>query len=369
MNWLTNFIRPRIRSLVQSKEVPDNLWQKCPACAGMLFHRDLKDNLNVCYHCGHHLRITIKERLPLVFDGGQFQKIDLPEVPLDPLKFRDRKRYIDRLREAQSQTGLKDAMTLAKGTIGGQSAIVAAFNFSFMGGSMGLAVGEAIVRAAEEAVKTRSALIIMPASGGARMQESMLSLMQMPRTVIAVEMVKAARLPYIVYLIDPTTGGVTASFAMLGDIHMAEPGATIGFAGRRVIEETVRETLPPDFQTAEYLRDHGIVDIVVPRAQMHETLARVLRLLMHKNTEGFAGARGGGRGASAGGTGPRGLRPAGLAAGPEGARTTSKAEGSKAEDNPAKSPGQQAARQVKRAQKAIKVLRKKKAQRQRRAAV
>lgn len=280
MNWLTNFIRPRIRSLVEPKEVPDNLWQKCSACEGMLFHRDLKDNLNVCYHCGYHLRITVKERLELLFDNGLYAKIDLPDVPFDPLKFRDRKRYSDRLREAQSQTGLKDAITLAKGSIGGQNAIVAAFNFSFMGGSMGTAVGEAIVKAAEEAVKSRSALIIIPSSGGARMQESTLSLMQMPRTVIAVEMVKDAKLPYIVFLIDPTTGGVSASFAMLGDIHMAEPGAMIGFAGRRVIEETVRETLPADFQTAEYLLEHGMVDMVVARPQMRETVARVLNLLM-----------------------------------------------------------------------------------------
>jgi acetyl-CoA carboxylase carboxyl transferase subunit beta len=280
MNWLTNFIRPRIRSLVEPKEVPDNLWQKCSACEGMLFHRDLKDNLNVCYHCGYHLRITVKERLELLFDNGLYAKIDLPDVPFDPLKFRDRKRYSDRLREAQSQTGLKDAITLAKGSIGGQNAIVAAFNFSFMGGSMGTAVGEAIVKAAEEAVKSRSALIIIPSSGGARMQESTLSLMQMPRTVIAVEMVKDAKLPYIVFLIDPTTGGVSASFAMLGDIHMAEPGAMIGFAGRRVIEETVRETLPADFQTAEYLLEHGMVDMVVARPQMRETVAKVLNLLM-----------------------------------------------------------------------------------------
>lgn len=305
MNWLTNFIRPRIRSLVQPKEVPDNLWQKCPGCDGMLFHRDLKDNMNVCYHCGHHLRITVKERLAILFDGGQYTKLDLPDVPFDPLKFRDRKRYADRLREAQAQTGLKEAITLAKGTIGGQNAVVAAFNFSFMGGSMGAGVGEAIIKAAEEAVRSRSAFIIIPASGGARMQESMLSLMQMPRTVIAVEMVKDAKLPYIVYLIDPTTGGVSASFAMLGDIHLAEPGAMIGFAGRRVIEETVRETLPADFQTAEYLRDHGMVDMVVSRAEMHQTVGRLLNLLMTPQA-GKAGSGGSGGGYGGGSSGSRG---------------------------------------------------------------
>lgn len=286
MNWLTNFIRPRIRSLVEPKEVPDNLWQKCPSCDGMLFTRDLEQALNVCYHCGHHLRITVKARLAIMFDGGQYERLDLPDVAFDPLKFRDRKKYADRLKESQSKTGLKDAITVAKGTIGGQPVVIAAFNFSFMGGSMGAGVGEAIVMAAQEAVKTRSAFIAIPSSGGARMQEGMLSLLQMPRTIIAVEMVKEARLPYIVLLTDPTTGGVSASFAMVGDIHLAEPGSTIGFAGRRVIEETVRETLPDDFQTAEYLREHGMVDMVVPRAQLAETLGRILNLLMNTGTAG-----------------------------------------------------------------------------------
>lgn len=285
MNWLTDFIRPRIRSLVgEQKEMPDNLWQKCPSCDGMLFHRDLEENLNVCYHCGHHLRITVKERLKIIFDGGQYERIELPTVPFDPLKFKDKKRYADRLKEAQNKTGLKDAMTIAKGTIGGNKVVIAAFNFSFMGGSMGAGVGEAIVKAAELAVKERAAFITIPSSGGARMQEGILSLIQMPRTIIAVEMVKEARLPYIVLLTDPTTGGVSASFAMVGDIHLAEPGATIGFAGRRVIEETVRETLPADFQTAEYLREHGMVDMVVPRAELAETIGRILDLLM--NVEG-----------------------------------------------------------------------------------
>lgn len=287
MNWLTNFIRPRVRSIVgDQKEVPDNLWQKCPSCEGMLFHRDLAENLNVCYHCGHHLRITVAERLKMMFDDGKFDKIEAPKVAHDPLKFKDRKKYADRLRDTQAQTGLTDAITIARGKIGGISTVVAAFNFSFMGGSMGAAVGEGIVRAAEEAVKTHSALIAIPASGGARMQEGMLSLVQMPRSIIAVEMVKDAKLPYIVILTDPTTGGVSASFAMVGDIHIAEPGAMIGFAGRRVIEETVRETLPPDFQTAEYLLEHGMVDIVVPRKDMKETLSRILDLLMNKNAPG-----------------------------------------------------------------------------------
>jgi len=282
MNWLTDFIRPRIRSLVgEQKEVPDNLWQKCPSCDGMLFHRDLEENLNVCYHCNHHLRITVKERLKLIFDNSEYTKLELPNVAYDPLKFKDRKKYADRLKEAQTKTGLKEAITLAKGTIQGQKVVIAAFNFSFMGGSMGAGVGESLVKAAQEAVKTHAAFIVIPASGGARMQEGMLSLLQMPRSVIAVELVKEARLPYIVLLTDPTTGGVSASFAMVGDIHLAEPGATIGFAGRRVIEETVRETLPADFQTAEYLQEHGMVDMVVSRQDLRETLGRILGLLMN----------------------------------------------------------------------------------------
>lgn len=281
MNWLSNIIRPRIRSIVgEQKEVPDNLWQKCPSCEGMLFHRDLEAAHNVCYHCNHHLRLPVKQRLELMFDDGEYESLPLPKVAHDPLKFKDRKKYADRIKDSQAKTGLKEAITVAKGTIGGQPVVIAAFNFSFMGGSMGAGVGEAIVMAAEEAVKASAAFIAIPASGGARMQEGMLSLIQMPRSIIAVEMVKEAGLPYIVLLTDPTTGGVSASFAMVGDIHLAEPGATIGFAGRRVIEETVRETLPDDFQTAEYLKEHGIVDIVVSRNELHETLSRILNMLM-----------------------------------------------------------------------------------------
>jgi len=281
MNWLTNFIRPRIRSIVgEQKDVPDNLWQKCDSCDGMLFHKELKANLNVCYHCGHHLGIEVKERLGLLFDQGQYERISAPRVPHDPLKFKDRKRYADRLREAQTKTREQDAILLAKGTIGGHKAIVAAFDFAFMGGSMGTAVGEGIVKAAETAVSEQAALIVIPSSGGARMQEGALSLMQMPRSIIAVEMVKDQRLPYIVLLTNPTTGGVSASFAMVGNIHIAEPGAMIGFAGRRVIEETVRETLPKEFQTAEYLLDHGMVDMVVKRAELRDAIGRVLGLLM-----------------------------------------------------------------------------------------
>lgn len=294
MNWLTNFIRPRIRSIVgEQKDVPDNLWQKCEACDGMLFHKELKANLNVCYHCGHHLAIDVRERLALMFDGGRFERLPAPRVPYDPLKFKDSKKYADRLKIAQTKTREQDAIILASGTIGGQNAVVAAFDFAFMGGSMGTAVGEGIVAAAEAAVKTRSALIVIPSSGGARMQEGAFSLMQMPRSIIAVDMVKEQGLPYIVLLTNPTTGGVSASFAMVGDLHLAEPGAMIGFAGRRVIEETVREVLPKEFQTAEYLRDHGMVDMVVKRADLKQTLERILSLLMLKTKNYGAGNIGG----------------------------------------------------------------------------
>ncbi|HPQ51069.1 MAG: acetyl-CoA carboxylase carboxyltransferase subunit beta [Alphaproteobacteria bacterium] len=297
MNWLSNYIRPKIRSIVGSKDVPENLWQKCPSCEGMLFHRDLAENLNVCNHCGHHMKITIKERLALIFDDSKYERLAVPSVPQDPLKFKDKKKYVDRLKDAQSKTREKDAIVVAFGMVGGNPTVVAAFNFAFMGGSMGAAVGEGIVRAAEVAVQRSAALIAIPASGGARMQEGMVSLIQLPRSVIAVQMVKDAGLPYLVLLTDPTTGGVSASFAMLGDIHLAEPGCMIGFAGKRVIEETIREQLPAGFQTAEYCREHGMVDVVVPRQELKETLSRILSLLMQRIVDdgSSGGSKGSGR--------------------------------------------------------------------------
>jgi acetyl-CoA carboxylase carboxyl transferase subunit beta len=283
MNWLTNYVLPKIRALTR-RDVPDNLWRKCPGCEQMLFHRELAAHLDVCRHCGHHFRIGSQARFNLLFDDGVFERIETPKVPLDPLHFRDRKRYSERLREGQAALGGgggagNDALALAEGRIGGIAALVAAFDFAFMGGSMGVAVGEGLVMAAQRAVEREAALIVVPASGGARMQEGILSLMQMPRTAIAADMVKEAGLPYIVLLTDPTTGGVSASFAMLGDITLAEPGAVIGFAGARVIAETIREKLPDRFQRAEYLYEHGMVDQVVPRAELHATLARLLSLL------------------------------------------------------------------------------------------
>jgi acetyl-CoA carboxylase carboxyl transferase subunit beta len=279
-NWLTNFVLPKIRTLVGRKEVPDNLWTQCPSCEQTLFQRDLAADLMVCRHCGHHFRIGSAERFQMLFDGADFAKIELPKSPIDPLKFRDRKRYTERLREGQAALGAgSEAIAVAHGRVGGVAAIVAAFDFAFMGGSMGIAVGEALVTAARLAVERHAALIVIPSSGGARMQEGILSLMQMPRTIIAADMVKEARLPYIVVLTDPTTGGVAASFAAIGDIAIAEPGAVVGFAGARVIEETIREKLPEGFQRAEYLLEHGMVDMVVPRGDLAGMLARLLKLL------------------------------------------------------------------------------------------
>lgn len=245
----------------------------------MLFKRELDENLNVCRSCGYHLKMDAVRRLETLFDEGKYKEIDVPKVLADPLKFRDQKKYADRLRDAQNKTKRQDAIIVAEGNVGGQKIVAAVFDFSFMGGSMGMGVGEAIITAARRAVATKSSLVVFPASGGARMQEGALSLMQMPRTIIAADEVKAAGLPYIVVLTDPTTGGVTASFAMVGDVHIAERGAQIGFAGARVIENTIRETLPPGFQRSEYLQEHGMVDIVVERKDLNETLARVLRLL------------------------------------------------------------------------------------------
>jgi len=276
MSWLSNYVLPKIRAFTR-KDVPDNLWKKCPACEQMLFHRELADNLEVCRHCGHHFRIGSEARFKMLFDDGAFEKIEVPRVPADPLRFRDRRRYTERLREANASGN--EAVAVAEGRIGGFAVVIAAFDFTFMGGSMGTAAGEALVTASRRAVEREAALIVVPASGGARMQEGILSLMQMPRTIIAADMVKEAGLPYIVLLTDPTTGGVSASFAMLGDITLAEPGAVIGFAGARVIEETIREKLPERFQRAEYLLEHGMVDQVVPRGELRDRLARVLALV------------------------------------------------------------------------------------------
>lgn len=279
MNWLTDFVRPKIKALMRRQEVPDNLWTKCPSCDHMLFHRDLVENMNVCHHCNYHMRLSVHERLETLFDHKAYTKAPSPKVVQDPLKFKDSKRYVDRLKDYRQKTGQEDAVIVAYGQIQANPVVVAAFDFGFMGGSMGMAVGESLLIAADLAVKNRCPLIVIPASGGARMQEGILSLMQMPRTTIAVEKVKNAGLPYITLLTDPTTGGVSASFAMLGDIAIAEPGSTIGFAGKRVIEETIRQKLPDGFQSAEYLLTHGMLDMVVHRHQLKEMLGKIMNHL------------------------------------------------------------------------------------------
>ena len=280
MNWITNYVRPRINSIFSRRETPENLWQKCDECGTMLFHRELSGNLNVCTNCGHHMAITPRERFTALFDGGIFTEVKVPEPLADPLQFRDQKRYPDRMKSAQKETGEKEAMLVAVGEIGRTPVVACAQDFSFMGGSMGMYVGNAIIAAAERAVAMKRPLILFSAAGGARMQEGILSLMQMPRTTVAVQMLKEERLPYIVVLTHPTTGGVTASYAMLGDVQIAEPNALICFAGPRVIEQTLGEKLPDGFQRAEYLLDHGMLDRVTARPEMREELITITRLLL-----------------------------------------------------------------------------------------
>jgi acetyl-CoA carboxylase carboxyl transferase subunit beta len=278
MNWISNVVPPKIRSFLK-RETPENLWIKCPDSGQLVFHKDLEANLFVVPGSGYHMRCPAKARLDGLFDDAEYESIATPEVPVDPLKFRDVKRYTDRLKDYRAKTGAQDAVQLAAGNIEGAPAVVAVQDFEFMGGSLGMAAGEAIITGMEAAIARHAPFIIFTASGGARMQEGMFSLMQMPRTTVAVRRLRAAKLPYIVVLTNPTTGGVTASYAMLGDIHIAEPGAVIGFAGARVIEQTIRERLPEGFQRAEYLKSHGMVDMVVPRGEMRATLARLCKLL------------------------------------------------------------------------------------------
>ena len=279
MNWISNYVRPRINSLFSRREIPENLWIKCPECGQMLFHRELEDNLRVCSNCDHHMAISPRERFHSLFDGGIYAEVAVPAPLADPLHFKDQKRYPDRMKAAQKSTGEREAMLVGEGEMGRTPIVAAAQDFSFMGGSMGMYVGNAIIAAAERAVAMKRPLVLFSAAGGARMQEGILSLMQMPRTTVAVEMLKDAGLPYIVVLTHPTTGGVTASYAMLGDVHISEPGALICFAGPRVIEQTIREKLPEGFQRAEYLLDHGMLDRVTHRKALKDELVTILRML------------------------------------------------------------------------------------------
>jgi acetyl-CoA carboxylase carboxyl transferase subunit beta len=279
MNWISNYVRPKINSLFSRREVPENLWTKCPECGTMLFHRELAANLNVCTSCDHHMAITPRDRFTGLFDGGIFVEVKVKEPIADPLHFRDQKKYPDRLRAAQKATGERDAMLVVEGEIGRTGVVVAAQDFAFMGGSMSMYVGNAIIAGAQRAIETKRPFVLFSAAGGARMQEGILGLMQMPRTTVAVQMLKEAGLPYVVVLTHPTTGGVTASYAMLGDVQIAEPNALIGFAGARVIEQTIREKLPEGFQRAEYLLDHGMLDRVTHRKNMRDELITILRML------------------------------------------------------------------------------------------
>ena len=282
MNWISNYVRPKINAIFSKKDTPENLWQKCPNCGMMLFHREVKDALCVCNECGHHMLIPPKERLLNLFDGGIYSRIDYEDVIEDPLNFKDTKKYTDRIKETRKKTGEKDAMLLAVGDIGRLKVTVAVQNFLFMGGSMGMSVGNSIIAGVNNCIKFKTPFVMFAAAGGARMQESILSLMQMPRSTVAIQSLREAKLPYVVVLTNPTTGGVTASYAMLGDITIAEPNALICFAGPRVIEQTIGEKLPDGFQKSEYLLDHGMIDMVTSRDKIRDELILLLHILMKK---------------------------------------------------------------------------------------
>src|SRR5512140_2426982 len=279
MNWISNVVRPKIRNMLARRDTPENLWIKCPESGQLVFYKDVEANQFVIPGSNYHMRMGAVARLKSMFDGETWFDIGVPEVQLDPLKFRDERRYTDRLKDARTKTGLHDAIKLGLGKLEGLPVVIGVQDFDFMGGSLGMAAGEAVIKGMETAVEKSTPFILFAASGGARMQEGILSLMQMPRTTVAVSMLREARKPYIVVLTNPTTGGVTASYAMLGDVHIAEPGALVGFAGPRVIEQTIREKLPEGFQRSEYLKDHGMVDMVVHRHELRATLANLCRLL------------------------------------------------------------------------------------------
>ena len=279
MNWIKETVLPKFKAFVKIKEPEEVLWIKCKSCSQMIFHKEFSANNNVCKTCGFHDHLSAKERIEFLLDKDSIENITISKPKLDPLNFKDKKKYSDRIKDAQNKTKLDDALLVSFGLIDKTPVILACFDFAFMAGSMGRYVGDGLILASEEAIKRKCSLIVVPSSGGARMQEGIFSLMQMPRSTIAINKIKKAKLPYIVLHANPTTGGVTASFAMLGDVHIAEPGAIIGFAGRRVIEETVKEKLPEDFQTAEYLKSHGMIDIVVPRSEQKTKISKLLKSL------------------------------------------------------------------------------------------
>ncbi len=279
MSWLSNFVRPKLRALIKKSDSSSNLWIKCNSCGQMVYHKDLQDTVNVCPNCGHHMKMSARQRIEWILDAESIKELTIPKIQLDPLKFKDSKKYIDRIKDAKSKSKSEEAIIIASGQIGGNNAMAVALDFNFMGGSMGAAVGEGFLEAAREAIKLNIPLVVFTSSGGARMQEGIFSLMQLPKTIVAVNELKEKKIPYIVILTDPTTGGVSASFAMLGDITFAEPGALIGFAGPRVIQSTVNEILPEGFQTAEYLLEHGMVDDVIPRKNLKSAIANTISLL------------------------------------------------------------------------------------------
>jgi acetyl-CoA carboxylase carboxyl transferase subunit beta len=282
MSWLSNFVRPKLRALIKKSDTANNLWIKCNGCEQMVYHKDLSETLSVCPTCAHHMKMSARQRIEWILDEGTIKELVLPETNIDPLKFKDNKKYLDRIKEAKNKSKSEDAIIMASGQIGGNNSIVVVLDFNFMGGSMGSAVGEGFLEAAKKAVELNIPLVIFTSSGGARMQEGIFSLMQLPKTVIGVNKLKEKNIPYIVILTDPTTGGVSASFAMLGDVTFAEPGALIGFAGPRVIQSTVNETLPDGFQTSEYLLEHGMIDDVIPRKNLKSSIANII-LLLEKN--------------------------------------------------------------------------------------
>jgi acetyl-CoA carboxylase carboxyl transferase subunit beta len=284
MNWISNAV-PKIRNLLQRRDVKENLWIKCPESGQLVFHKDVEANQWVIPGSNYHMRMGATARLKSMFDGETWFDIAVPDVPADPLKFRDERKYVDRLKDARNKTGLTDAVKLGFGRMDGLPVVIGVQDFDFMGGSLGMAAGEAIIKGLQTAVEKQSPFILFAASGGARMQEGVLSLMQLPRTTVGVQQLREVKKPYIVVLTNPTTGGVTASYAMLGDVQIAEPGALVGFAGPRVIEQTIREKLPEGFQRSEYLRDHGMVDLVVHRHEMRATLSRLCRVLTKQPAE------------------------------------------------------------------------------------
>lgn len=280
MSWINNVVRPKFRKLLNKREVPENLWIKCPETGEMVFHRDLEANHWVIPNSNHHMQMPVRRRMEYFFDQGTTTELETPTVIPDPLKFKDERRYTERIRAAREKTGTEDAVLVATGKVNGHPFTAAVQDFAFMGGSLGMAAGEAIISGVENACNQNTPFVLFAASGGARMQEGILSLMQMPRTIAAIQMLKDKRLPYIVVLTNPTTGGVTASYAMLGDVHLAEPGALICFAGPRVIEQTIREKLPDGFQRSEYLLEHGMVDMVVHRHELKTTISRICTILL-----------------------------------------------------------------------------------------